>query len=67
MSKFEGEEKMMDYEMITAKYFIDITANLNESIVEVGKSLQLKSSIINKSDPNYNISYNLPATSEEGV
>ena len=52
MSKFEGEEKMMDYEMITAKYFIDITANLNESIVEVGKSLQLKSSIINKSDPN---------------
>jgi len=56
-----------DYEMITSTYFIDITANLNKSIVEVGKSLQLKSSIINKSDANYNISYNLPATSEEGV
>jgi len=56
-----------DYEMITSTYFIDITANLNKSIEKIGKSLQLKSSIINKSDPNYNISYNLPATSEEGV
>jgi hypothetical protein len=56
-----------DYEMITSTYFIDITANLNKSIEKIGESLQLKSSIINKSDPNYNISYNLPATSEEGV
>jgi hypothetical protein len=50
-----------DYILNQPTYYIDITANLNSSITLNNGSLQIPPAIIDKSNPDYKSTYNLPS------
>ena len=50
-----------DFTMLQPTYYIDITANINESITEHAGSFELPPSTIDKANPNYQTSYYLPS------
>jgi len=50
-----------DFTMLQPTYYIDITANINESIIENAGSYELPPSTIDKANPNYQTSYYLPS------
>ena len=52
-----------DYPEYTPNYFVDIKANLNDSLIYNGTSISFKGKVVSNTD-NYQVGYNLPSGSK---